>query len=229
MTLDIDYTVKRSAKRKRLTITVERDRSIVVHAPEATTDDRIRSVLQSKRAWLREKIDHPRKYAVREHPPGKEVVNGESALYLGRNYRIELVDSRDREIRFEQKFLIPKWLGNDRRTVLRGWYRSQAEKTIPPRVEAAANRLGVRYGKLTFADDLYRWGSCSPRGNLRLNWRLIKAPTHVIDYVIVHELAHLIEPDHGERFWNIVRTQLPKATQAMRWLREHGQILEGPI
>lgn len=81
----------------------------------------------------------------------------------------------------------------------------------------------------TLHQSLYRWGSCTPRGNVNVNWRLIKAPMFVIDYVIVHELAHLLEPNHTPEFWNIVRSQAPKMMYAKEWLKENGGLLQEDV
>ena len=86
--MELQYTIIRSPKRRKLTITVERDSSVVVHVPEKTSDAKIQQVVESKRQWLYEKIHHGQKYAELPHPPGKELVNGESALYLGLTLRI---------------------------------------------------------------------------------------------------------------------------------------------
>jgi predicted metal-dependent hydrolase len=75
-------------------------------------------------------------------------------------------------------------------------------------------------------DNRYRWGSCTANNNVTFNWRLVKAPVSVIDYVVVHELAHLIEANHTPRFWNIVRAQIPNMGKKKEWLKEHGQLLE---
>lgn len=88
--MDLNYQIVRSPRRKKLTISVERDRSIVVHAPVSATDDAIGRVVESKRQWLFDKVNHPQKYQDRPHPPGKEVVNGESVPYLGRDYPVEI-------------------------------------------------------------------------------------------------------------------------------------------
>ncbi|MFQ3226538.1 MAG: putative metal-dependent hydrolase [Lentimonas sp.] len=229
MSLDFEYTIKRSAKRKRLTITVERDCAVVVHAPVDVSDEKISQIVEAKQRWIREKLNHPQKYVKPLHPPGKELVNGESALYLGRHYRIELVDCRDQQVRFEQKFIIPEWLGAGRRTVLREWYQQRAAEKILPRVELLAKKMGVVYANARLVDNLYRWGSCTPNDNVHFNWRLIKAPAYVIDYMIVHELAHLREPNHTPRFWNIVRAQSPKMEKAKQWLKDHGQLLEEEV
>ena len=225
----LEYTIRRSAKRKRLTITVERDRSVVVHAPEGITDDQIGRIVESKRLWIYGKTHHSQKYQDLPHPPGKELVSGESVLYLGRRYRIDVIQEGLNEIRFARHFLIPARLGEGRKEALREWYISKAAEKIVPRARSHARHLGVLPVVVKIADSRYRWGSCTTRNNVGLNWRLIKAPMFVIDYVIVHELAHLIEANHTPRFWNIVRTQTPMMEKAKAWLKENGQLLEEEI
>lgn len=227
--MELSYTVKRSAKRKKLTITVERDRSVVVYAPATTSDEKIREVIESKKPWIYEKTRHMQKYSGLPHPPGKELVNGESALYLGRYYQIEIIREGISEIRFEQRFLIPASLSCRRKAVMRDWYVAKAKEKILPRVRSFARELGVAFSNAKIVDNRYRWGSCTTNNNVNFNWRLIKAPMYVVDYVIVHELAHLMENNHTRRFWNIVRAQSPKMEKAKLWLKEHGQILEEEI
>ena len=227
--MDLIYSIHRSEKRKKLTITVERDRSVVVHAPANASEDSIRKAVESKRQWIYEKVRHPQKYQDLPHPPGKELVSGESAFYLGRQYRIELVSNGISEVQFSQRFLIPAAHTSKRSKVLREWYIARAEVMITPRVKEHARTLGVSVANIKIVDSRFRWGSCTPSDNVHFNWRLIKAPMFVIDYVIVHELAHLIESNHTPRFWNIVRANHPTADKAKAWLQENGQILEEDI
>ncbi len=227
--MELNYQIVRSTKRKRLTISVERDRSIVVHAPAEATDEAIRRVVESKRQWLFEKVNHPQKYQDRPHPPGKEVVNGESVPYLGRDYPIEIADTASGGVEFSRRFLIPAAQQAKRQKVLKKWYLDRATETIPPRVKRHADELGVKFGETKIVDNRYRWGSCTVKDNVNFNWRLIKAPMFVIDYVIVHELAHLMEANHTPRFWNIVRAKVPSTEKAKAWLKEHGQILEEEV
>ena len=192
--------------------------------PSPPPEETIRKVVESKRQWIYEKTKHSQKYDKQPHPPGKELVNGESALYLGREYQIEVVATDSTEIHLEQRFLIPTSLaGESRRRVLRNWYIDQAKERILPKVKSLAAMLGVTFANAKIVDNRFRWGSCTPKDNVNLNWRLIKAPMFVIDYVIVHELAHLIETNHTPRFWNIVRTHAPTMEKARSWLRDHGQ------
>jgi len=227
--MDLNYQIVRSPKRKKLTISVERDRTIVVHAPAGATDEAIRRVVDAKRQWLFDKVNHPQKYQDLPHPPGKEVVNGESAPYLGREYRIEITETASGAVEFLRRFLVPAVHQAKRREVLKEWYVSRAKETVLPRVLRHARELGVTFGESHIVDNRYRWGSCTLKDNVNFNWRLIKAPMFVIDYVIVHELAHLMEANHTPRFWNIVRAKAPSTDKAKTWLKEHGQILEEEV
>lgn len=222
--MELAYTIKRSAKRKQLTITVERDRSVIIHAPESTSEEKIRQIVESKRQWIYGKTTHTQKYRELPHPPGKELVNGESALYLGRHYQIEITLDSATEIRFEQRFLIPASFSGERKQVLRNWYIDRAKEKILPRAKKFASDLGVEFANAKIVDNRYRWGSCTTKDNINFNWRLIKAPMYVLDYVIVHEITHLLEANHTPRFWNIVRAQSPKMEKAKQWLLENGQI-----
>lgn len=226
--MELTYTIKRSERRRKLTISVERDRSVVVHAPASMSDTEIREYVDAKRQWLHEKVKHPQKYSELPHPPGKELVNGEAALYLGREYLVR-VDEGATAVLFDQYFIVPLRARDRRKAVLREWYIARANDLLLPRAAQHARELGVSYSQVRVVDDRYRWGSCTVRNVVRLNWRLIKAPMFVADYVIVHELAHLLELNHTDRFWNIVRTQAPLTDKAREWLKQQGQLLEEDI
>ena len=173
--------------------------------------------------WIYEKLRHPQKY---DAAPRKEFVSGESVLYLGRNYRLEIQKGSEESIRFFGKFIVTGISSNRAAELFREWYVGKAKKKIIPRVELHARNLGVQVNKVMVSELKYRWGSCTPNDSLNFNWKLIKAPVFVIDYVIVHELAHLLEQNHTARFWNIVQAQVPGYLKAKEWLKEHGDILE---
>lgn len=225
--MELNYSVVYSSNRKKLTITVERDRSVIVKAPTGTQTEKIRQIVESRKQWLYEKINHSQKYKQPLHPPGKELVNGESLPYLGRNYRLEMVDRDDSLIQFtNNRFLVPKSNVDKRGSVFKDWYIQKANEKILPRVQCHADRLGVTFNLAKITDSKYRWGSCTPNDNVTFNWRLVKAPMVVIDYVIVHELTHLIEANHTTRFWNIVKAQIPNMEKAKQWLKDNGEMLE---
>ena len=95
-----------------------------------------------------------------------------------------------------------------------------------PRAAALAAALGLTYRRQEVRDLKYRWASCTPGGALIFNWRIVQAPTFVIDYLIAHELAHLIQHNHTPDFWNIVAVHVPRYQKARDWLRHHGDKLE---
>jgi len=227
--MDLNYQIVRSPRRKKLTISVERDRSIIVHAPASATDEAICRLVESKRQWLYDKVNHPQKYQDRPHAPGKEVVNGESVPYLGQDYPIEIGETQSGGVELSRRFLIPPALQAKRREVLKQWYIDRARQTVIPRVTRHVTELGVIYSAAKIVNNRYCWDFCTVKDNVNFNWRLIKAPMFVIDYVIVHELAHLMGANHTPRFWNIVRAKAPAADNAKMWLKEHGQILEEEV
>jgi hypothetical protein len=203
---------------------VERDRSVIVRAPEGAPHEKIEEAVESKRLWLYEKLRHPQKY--REMAPSKELVSGTSLLYLGKEYKLDFIGDDFDGVVFESKFLISKSSKLLAAELLGDWFVESAKRIIPPRVKTFARQLGVEYNRVLISDLKYRWGSCTPKNNLNFNWRLVKAPMNVIEYVIVHELAHLLEPNHTPRFWGIIKAQLPHYSKAKGWLKEHGELLE---
>ncbi|MBA2557705.1 MAG: M48 family metallopeptidase [Chloroflexi bacterium] len=113
--------------------------------------------------------------------------------------------------------------------VLERWLRGEARRVIEERTAAFAPRLGVRPQRVTVRDQRSRWGSASRRGTLSFNWRLVLAPPHVLDYVVIHELAHLADYSHSAAFWRSVRALAPEADEARRWLRSHGSELRAAL
>lgn len=217
----LNYTTKYSEKRKTLGLVVERDKSVVVLAPKGTSTTTIEGFVQKKKFWIFKKVNHSPKLG--EPKPETPFMSGKSILYLGKNYNMDVVDEPVNGFRFDGKFLIERSSLSKANELLVEWYKAEAKKTIVPKVEQYARQLGVEYNKILISDLKYSWGSCTLKGNLNFNWRLIKAPQFVINYVVIHELAHLIELNHSERFWNIVSVQMPNYLEAKEWLREFGE------
>lgn len=105
-------------------------------------------------------------------------------------------------------------------------YREKSREVFEQRAAYYAKIMNVSYERIAVRDQKTRWGSCSTRKNLNFNWRLILAPAGVLDYVVIHELAHLQEMNHSTRFWNVVEETMPDYRKYRNWLRENGQILQ---
>ena len=111
------------------------------------------------------------------------------------------------------------------RDILEKWYRAQAKKHFEQRVPLLADLMGHDVMRVTIRDQRSRWGSCSSRQNISLNWRLIQAPDWVSDYVVYHELSHLQQMNHSRAFWNLVATYVPNYKDAEKWLKDHHRLL----
>lgn len=221
--MEFNYTIIYS-KRKTATISVERDRKIIIRVPEGLSNEKVNEIVLSKEKWILEKLNHNQKY--NPNPSNKEFVSGEALIYLGRNYQLQIVDEAIDNIKFERRFIISRENQENANALFKEWYKQKAIEKIKPIAKKYAQHLGVTYQEIKISEMKYRWGSCTAGGNLLFNWRIVKAPMFVLEYVIVHELAHLIEHNHSDDFWNIVSVQLPNFQKAKDWLKLNGEILE---
>ncbi|MFE6168445.1 M48 family metallopeptidase [Viridibacillus arvi] len=221
--MEFEYEIKYS-NRKTVNISVERDRSVMVRAPQGISEEKIECIVQSKRIWIIEKINHEQKYPAKLVP--KEFVSGETLLYLGKNYQLLVVDDEIEGVEFNQRFIISKSNQKNANKLLKDWYCQRSKIKIESKVKMFGKQLGVKYKEVKISDMKYRWGSCTPNNNIIFNWKLVKAPMYVLDYLVVHELAHLIEPNHSPKFWNIVSIQIPQYEKAKNWLKQNGNLLE---
>jgi predicted metal-dependent hydrolase len=153
-------------------------------------------------------------------------VSGETLLYLGKNYKLYVTENLNESIVFDSKFFIDKRHQIKANKLFKEWYMKSATEIIVPKAIAIAKQLGVSYKKINILDLKYRWGSCTPNDNIHFNWRIIKAPMTVIEYIIVHELSHLLEANHTPKFWNRVAVMQPNFEKAKSWLKEFGYELE---
>lgn len=183
-----------------------------------------KNVVQSKRQWIKEKLNHVQKYPL--VPEQKEFVPSEGLMYLGKNYQLIVVDEEIEGVEFDKKFKISKSSQKNANQLFRNWYINQAQKKIEPLAKQYAKNLGVEYNQFKTSEMKYRWASCTPANNIIFNWRIIKAPLYVLHYLVAHELVHLIESNHTERFWNMVSIQVPNYQKAKDWLKANGQLLE---
>lgn len=217
------FAVRRSERRKTIGLTVERDGSLAVLAPPTITTDELRDIVRTRETWLWTKLAE-KEVLMRAWRP-KEYVAGESHAYLGRHYRLALVDqteSRPPPLRLVGGFFELRRDQRDRAAEHFGaWYRARGREWLTKRVRRHLSRFGLAEGPIDVRDLGYRWGSCGERG-LHFNWRVMTLPPQIADYVIVHELAHVLEPRHDRAFWSLVARAMPDFERRREWLALHG-------
>jgi predicted metal-dependent hydrolase len=221
--MDIPYSIIYS-ERKTVSLIIERDRRVVVRAPLHVSEDQVAQLVQSKKRLIQKKLEHNQKYPVDKQT--KEFVSGESLMYLGQHYKLYVTEEPVEGVIFDSKFFIAKENQRHANQLFKEWYIKAANEMLLPKAIAIAKQIGVVYNNIHILDLKYRWGSCTVKDNIHLNWRLIKAPMTVIEYIIVHELTHLLEANHTPEFWNRIAVQLPNYAKAKSWLKENGFELE---
>ncbi len=224
MSEDLVKKIIRS-KRRTLALQVAKDATLIVRAPLRLSEDFIEKFIRKNLPWIHKKQELARASAPLAPRQFRE---GEEFLYLGGRYRLVLAGGgmapplllENSEFR-----LRPEYLENARGEFM-AWYRARALEVLNQRVEFYSGTAGFKAGRIKINDARTRWGSCSPERNLNFSWRLIMAPAEVLDYVVVHELAHTVELNHSRKFWARVEKILPRYREARAWLRKHEHALE---
>jgi hypothetical protein len=210
-------------RRRTLAIIVEDDGRIVVRAPMRLKQEAIDEFIRAKETWILTKQERALKRTSRFEP--KSYVSGEEFLYLGKPYRLEIEDHQRRPLVLNGGFRLSRAALPRAEAVFERWYRRQALRVMTERAEAYAASHGFTFNRIKITSARKRWGSCGHNGNLSFAWRLVMAPRPVIDYVVVHELAHQKHRNHSRRFWSKVASILPDFRQQEDWLEEHGYLL----
>lgn len=205
---DLRFELRWSSRRRTIEITVERDASLVIKAPPEVPESALVAFVREKKFWIYTKLTQ--KEALKVRADGRDFVSGEGFLYLGRSYRLLLVEAQEVPIKLEAgRFKLRRADAADARNLFIKWYTACATKWLTRRVEGWAPRMGVSPTGVEVRDLGFRWGSCGQAGRVNFHWATIQLPPALVDYVIVHELAHLVEPNHTDEFWQRVRRALP--------------------
>lgn len=219
----VPYAVKISRRAKIVRLAVSAEKGLEVIVPENYPIDQVEVLLRRKEKWILEKIrtleDNVRKVKTGD--------NLSVLRYLGQEYPVVTVYDAGSGIQvvLEQgKAMVT--LTKERpellEEVLEAWYRWVARELFTRRVEFYAEKMCVSYEKIFIKKLKSRWGSCSMRKNLNFNLCVVMAPLEVVDYIVIHELAHLKVMNHSRQFWEVVETYCPEYQKHRDWLKKHG-------
>ena len=220
----IPYVVKRSSQARRIRMEIRDGTGLTVVIPRNCKLELVDEMLVAKTRWVLDKYD---RYVGAVQSAGNGRVRfGDFVPFLGQQVRIvscqEIASVESVEL--QGQTIMVHW-GQERlelRSLLEHWYRDQAASILERKVREFAAVFGVRYSRFTIRGQRTRWGSCSHRSTLSFNWRLLMAPEPVVDYVVIHEVAHLKEMNHTKRFWGLVAERCPSWREHKRWLDDHG-------
>ena len=199
--------------RRTMSLHVSSQGELIVKAPFFIPEKLILNFLKQKEDWILKALQKVGSRIVKQ----KTYQAGEEFLFLGDVYKLHFGSFK--EINISNGLLnVPDFMMFRIKKELTSWYISQAKKLITDRVDYVCKQMNSKYASIRFSDTSSKWGSCSPDNSLQFNWRLIMTPLTVINYVVVHELAHTIEKNHSRRFWKIVDLHTPAYKQHRKWL-----------
>ena len=219
----VDVAIRRR-KRKTVSIYIERDGSVSLYVPETLSDAEIKELLLDREYQIHKYL--ARQELLNTNQTNREAVNGQAFLYLGRNYHLQFSSDVKTLTLKNGRFLAPSARREQLHALFREYYRARGRKFIPPRVELFAEKMGLAVDEVTILDLKNRWASCSvKKPKVNFHWKVMMAPVSVVEYLIVHELAHLKYPQHDKVFWNEVDKVLPRYQQQVDWLQQFGSSL----
>ena len=221
----IEFEVTYS-KRKTLAIKIDPSGDVSVAAPKGTSRKAIIDMVSSKADWIIKKLHEIE--ARNAQVIKREFVDGESFMYLGSDYPLQLTINPKLSklvVKLDNgRFMVdsPVTDADVIRSALEAWYRFMAGQYIKSRIDHYRSVLNVMPNRVTIKEQKTMWGSCSSKNNLNFNWRVMMAPAEVVDYLVVHELCHLIHHNHSREFWNQVSAILPDYKVRQDWLKKNG-------
>jgi predicted metal-dependent hydrolase len=218
MSIEINQIIH--SKRKTIVLIIQRDGTLIVRAPLRASEKSIREFVEKSSAWIRKK---QAQIHAAVSPVPKQYTRGETFLYLGREVPLEIVKGQKTALVLDTHFKLAEWAQGKAEQVFRQWYREQARQILSERVQLFSDQHNLQVQKIRISSARTRWGSCNAKGGLSFSWRLILTPTEVVDYVVVHELAHTLVHNHSKRFWRQVEMILPDYKERRKWLRTNGQ------
>lgn len=222
---ELDCQVIKS-DRKTLAIEISRKNGVVVRAPRYMKQQEIWKILKEKSAWIFAKEAELKKQTELLEQRNLQYGSGEKIPFLGKEYLLCISENKanrscyikTQENRLE--IVTPDLEVSVLKEAIHRWYIEQAGIVTAQRTAFYAEKMGVSYGRITIRSQKTRWGSCSAKGNLNFNWNLILFPLEILDYVVVHELAHRKEMNHSAAFWKEVEAILPDYKERRSFLKK---------
>jgi len=211
------------SNRRTLSLSILKDGQIVIKAPLKMSREAINNFVYEKQNWIREKL------AIIENNKQKydQIINYKKFLLYGNQYSVKLSDIKKIEVNHaEQCIYIPTVTPSDKiLSKLKSWYKKTAKTILEERVNYLSKLLKLAPNNIRISDSKGRWGACNTKGMVSFNFRVIMLEPAVIDYVIIHELCHLIEMNHSKRFWNLVIGFMPNAPTQKQKIKDFSFLL----
>jgi len=210
---------RKSRLARKIIIRISKRKGVELIVPTRVSLKRALDFLYTKESWILQKFKECQNRA------GSHFESGAEVPILDRKYTIIYSDKLRGITKIEGENLVVSGLPEHVDRKVKKFLKEMAKNEITARANIDAAKLGVRFSNITVRDTTTRWGSCSASGGLSFSWRLIMAPRFVLEYVVAHEVSHLREMNHSQKFWDVVASIYPNHKQARQWLKAHGEVL----
>ena len=209
--------IKTSRRSKSISLKI-RNGELEISCPYNTSEIFLKNLIERKKEWINKNIDRSRK----NHKKIDQISNGFitfkglvlQLIYKKSNFERITVEDNELKIFYSEK--------SKSRQLIIEWLKLQANNFLRARLSFLSKRISIEFNSLTIKSYTARWGSCNIKGDIFLNWKLIMLPESVIDYVLIHELAHINVPNHSSKFWELVKKKDPHYCKNKRWLKDNG-------
>tara|TARA_B100000029_G_C17457485_1_gene917264 strand:- start:131 stop:814 length:684 start_codon:yes stop_codon:yes gene_type:complete len=219
MKYDFDLLIKRTNRKKTLSIII-RDQKVILSAPKYVSDQEIDKILKSKFAWIQKKLTIEKKDLKLNK---KYYTSGEIFLYLGKEYYLDIKKSTKSDIYISHNKLIIETTNFDNnnfvKNEIRSWYMKKAMEKIKLIHKHYEIIMNLKSNKLIFGEYKSKWGSCNIKKVISYDWRIIMSPITVINYIVVHEISHILHPNHSKYFWSLVEKYIKDYKAQRKWLQ----------
>tara|TARA_B110000003_G_scaffold249476_1_gene261868 strand:+ start:154 stop:846 length:693 start_codon:yes stop_codon:yes gene_type:complete len=220
--------VIRTDRKKSASIHLQGD-LVKVRVPMTLSDRRVKDLVTKRTSWIKSKLQEQSNRPVLAP---REYISGETLTYLGKNYRLNVLIGEQPLVKLRRGYVEVTISDTDvdpKTTVhslLQDWYRSHAQKRLEEKTSHLAEIIGVNPSSVTVKNYKSRWGSCSTKGDISYNWKIIMAPQSIVDYVIIHELCHILEHNHSSKYWKHVERHVPNWRQYREWLKHNEMAMD---
>ena len=220
---DLTYTLAQS-DRKTMSIYVDRDGNILVRAPKDLPSNKLDAIMDLKSYWIYKSISEMQE--LNRNRVTRHIANGEGFLYMGKSYRLKIEKGLKTPLALSNGYFLLSEAGADNaRKHFINFYREKGKQHLSERVKYYGKKIGVDVSSIRVMDLKTRWASRSNKG-LNFHWKVMLAPMSIIDYLVVHELAHFKKADHSHEFWELVESVMPNYREKKNWLRVNGANLD---
>ena len=206
--IDLAVQIERTKRKKTISLQVK-DNTLIIKTPRNVSKKTLDDLINRKQEWIKQRaILNFEEQSLRN----REFIDNEKFYFRGNEYRLSLILGRKEAVKIAGGLLLVTYIID----------RSIDRKVLKLRTEELAKQMRVQPSGITVKNYISKWGSCTANNKISYNWRIIMAPNHIIDYLIIHELSHIIEPNHSKNFWHQVGKYCEDFPKKRKWLRENG-------